>query len=105
MKPIRSKTRWDAADPADGELGEWGAILAEWGAYLVIVENLWLGHWGSVRLKDVKVAHGMLGLTIHRTGTCPFRSVTTLWPPTIHRCKALISSHFHQKQLLPGDTG
>lgn len=76
-----------------GELGKWGAFLAEWGAYLVIVENLGLGHWGSVRLKDVTVAHGMLGLTIHRTGTCPVRSVTTLWPPTIQIPSSLGARH------------
>lgn len=69
VKPIRSKTRWGAADPDDGELGRWGAFLAEWEAYLVTAENSRLGLWDLVRLKDIKVAHGMLGLTTHRAGT------------------------------------
>lgn len=59
MKYIRSKTRYGAADPADGETRQVGKLFFWVGAYMVIAENSWVGLWGPTRLKNVKVAHGM----------------------------------------------
>lgn len=65
MKPIKLRTRWSAASPDDRVNQPGGKPFLLMGSISDKSRKTYIGLWGSVRLKYVKAAIEILGLTIH----------------------------------------